>query len=183
MTLQNAKAILLARERAERELLRANERITNILESITDGFIVFDREWRIVFLNRRGEEILRPLNKSRENLMGAEPLGGVSGHVGTPLEEHYRRAMREQVTVHFENFYPPLNAWFDIRAYPSPDGLSVYFQDITARKRAAEELRQQQEWFAVTLAQHRRRRHHHGHGRQGDVSQRSRRSDDRLEKQ
>ena len=57
VALQNAKAILLARERAERELFHANQRITNVLESITDGFIALDKEWRFVFVNRRAEQI------------------------------------------------------------------------------------------------------------------------------
>ena len=64
-------------ERAERELIRAkealeesNRRIVNILDSITDGFVALDKEWRFTFVNRRAEEILQPLHKSRENLLG-----------------------------------------------------------------------------------------------------------------
>lgn len=152
VALQNARAVFLARERAERELIQANQRITNILESITDGFVVFDKDWRIIFLNRRGEEILRPLYDSKQSVLGRSHWEAFPETVGTPLEAHYRHALKEQVSVHFENFYPPLNAWFDIRIYPSPEGLSVYFQDITQPKRAAEEIRQQREWFEVTLS-------------------------------
>lgn len=152
VALKNAHAILIARERAQQEIVQTHQHVSNILESITDGFVSFDTNWRIVFLNRRGEEILRPLNKSRGNLLGVSHWEAFPDTVGTPLEENYRRAVREGVMVQFETFYEPLNLWFDIRAYPYSEGLSVYFQDITDRKRVAEVLREQQEWFAVTLA-------------------------------
>ncbi len=159
VALQNSRAVMVARERAERELIQAkealqqsNDRVTNILESITDGFLVLDQEWRITYLNRRGEEILRPLYQSKEVLLGQNLWEAFPDTIGTSIEENYRRAKRDQVTVQFESFYPPLNAWFDIRGYPSPVGLSVYFQDVTTRRRAQDELHQQHEWFAVTLA-------------------------------
>src|SRR3990172_5437193 len=50
--------------------------------------------------------------------------------------------MAEQVTVRFEEFYPPRDAWFEVRAYPSPDGLSVYFDDVGERRRTEERMRQ-----------------------------------------
>ncbi|MDB6052920.1 MAG: hypothetical protein JWN25_443, partial [Verrucomicrobiales bacterium] len=57
VALQNAKAVLAARDRAERQTLEAKQRITTILESITDGFFALDKEWRFIFLNRKCEEI------------------------------------------------------------------------------------------------------------------------------
>jgi signal transduction histidine kinase len=54
--------------------------------------------------------------------------------------QEYHRAAREQVTVEFEEFYPPLNKWLHLHIYPYPGGLSVYFQDVSERKQAEEEL-------------------------------------------
>jgi PAS domain S-box-containing protein len=159
VALQNARAVLLARERAELELVRAkeelersNQRVTSILESITDGFFALDQQWRFTYLNRRGEEILRPLRKSKNDLLGRVLWEELPTLVGTAVEESYRRAIDEQVTVEFEGFYEPLNAWFEARVYPSPEGLSVYLRDVTRRKESEARLREQYEWFQVTLA-------------------------------
>ncbi|HTG43192.1 MAG TPA: PAS domain S-box protein, partial [Verrucomicrobiae bacterium] len=159
VALQNAKAILLSRERAERELLeaeqalrRSNQQITNILESITDGFFAVDKEWRFTYLNEKGVEILRPLGKTRASVMGKDFWSEFPESLGTALQENYRRAAAEQITTQFESYYVPLGAWFDVRIYPSANGLSVYFRDVTRRKQAELELRQQQQWFQVTLS-------------------------------
>ncbi len=151
VTLQNAQAVLRARERSERELREANQRVASILESITDGFVAFDLDWKIIYINGRAKEMIRPVFGRGENMLGRNHWEAFPESLGTPIEENYRRAVREQKTVHFEVFYPPLNAWYEIRAYPSPLGLSVYFQDITQRRRSAEVLREQREWLAVTL--------------------------------
>src|SRR5258706_3339088 len=136
VTLQNAQAVFIARERAERELRESNERSTNILESISDGFVVLDKEWRFTYVNPKAEEILRPLNKSRASLLGKSYWVEFPELVGTALEENFRSAVAERVKVEFESFYPPLNSWFLFRAYPTRDGISVYFVDVTERKKA-----------------------------------------------
>jgi PAS domain S-box-containing protein len=52
------------------------------------------------------------------------------------IERNYRRAMGEGVTVEFEEFYPPHDRWYENHLYPAKDGISVYFRDVTDRKRA-----------------------------------------------
>src|ERR1700688_4418444 len=136
VALQNAQAVFLARERAERELRESTERTTNILESITDAFLVLDKEWRCTHVNPQAEEILAPLKKSRTNLLGKSYWVEFPDMVGTALEKHFRRAVAEKVKVEFEIFYPPLSSWLQVRACPARDGLSVYFVDITERKQA-----------------------------------------------
>ena len=138
VAMQNAQAVFLARERSERELRESNERITSILESISDAFIVLDKEWRFTHVNSQAEEIYAPLKKTRANLLGKSIWLEFPELVGTTLETNFRRAMTEKVKVEFEIFYPPLSAWFHVRAYPARDVLSVYFIDITERKRAEE---------------------------------------------
>jgi PAS domain S-box-containing protein len=61
--------------------------------------------------------------------------------VGSTWDREYRRAVRQQVPVEFEEFYPPLATWFETRAYPSKDGLTIYLSDINQRKRAEEALK------------------------------------------
>ena len=116
VALQNASSILSARRRAEEELLAAQEalreshqRVTDILESITDGFAAFDGEWRFTYLNPQGEDILRPLQKTRDSVLGKCLWDEFPNLTGTSLESQYRHAMTERVTVEFEFFYALLN--------------------------------------------------------------------------
>ena len=145
VALQNARAVLLARERAERELWESNQRITNILESISDAFVVFDKEWCFTYINPQAEQIVRPLNKTRATLLGKNFWSEFPDLVGTPLEQNFRKSVTGKVKVEFEIFYERLNSWFHVRAYPGRDGLSVYFLDITNQKQAAEALRENTE--------------------------------------
>ncbi len=121
--------------------LRASEqRATGVIQSIADGFLTFDPEWRITYLSPRGAEILAPLQKTTENVLGKDFWEEFPATVGTVFEESYRLALREQKFVQFEAYYPPLDSWFDLRAYPSPGGLAVHFLDVTERKSAEEAL-------------------------------------------
>jgi PAS domain S-box-containing protein len=129
--------------RRERELQaeaqQAREHAADILESITDGFIALDREWRFTHVNAEAERI--------NGMPRGEHLGKCLWEVfpatrGTLLEVELRRAMDEREVVQFENYYEPWASWFHVKAYPSKDGgLSVFFHDVTARKRSEEALR------------------------------------------
>ena len=112
----------------------------SILDRITDGFIAFDRHWRVTYLNNKAMQLMPSLNKRPEEIIDKDFWAEFPDLVGTVAYEEYHRAMAEQSPVAFELFYPPLRAWFEIRAYPSADGLSVYFHDISKRKRAEEAL-------------------------------------------
>jgi PAS domain S-box-containing protein len=111
-----------------------------ILDGVTDGFLVLDGQWRIRYINAAGAAILAPLHGGRENLIGRDLWKLFPDLAGTPLDHVYRRAVSEQVTVHYTLFYPPLDSWFEIRAYPTGEGLSIYYLDITQRKRVEDQL-------------------------------------------
>jgi PAS domain S-box-containing protein len=121
------------------EAQSAQERAETILASINDGLIVLDSDWRFTYANAAAERLLQ---QSAGDLIGRNHWDVYSATVGTALETNYRRAMRERVSVAFENYYEPWRRWFDLRVYPSRDGgISIYFQDSTARKQAEEALR------------------------------------------
>jgi PAS domain S-box-containing protein len=136
IAMDNARLFEAARrERTKFQL--AQQRYSNILESITDAFFALDHEWRFTYINQQAEALLQ---RTREELLGQSIWDKFPESVGTTFDGQYRKALAEQVSVVFEEFYPPLNLWFEVRAYPSQEGLSVYFHDITERRRSAAAL-------------------------------------------
>ncbi|MBD0327981.1 MAG: PAS domain S-box protein, partial [Pyrinomonadaceae bacterium] len=127
------------RKRAEEVLRESNQRVINIFESITDAFFALDNEWRFTYLNRQAERLLQ---RTRSELLGKNLWAEFPEAVDSTFYREYHRAVEEKVSVEFEELYSSLNTWFGVHAYPSKDGLSVYFQDISQRKRAEETLQQ-----------------------------------------
>ncbi len=131
----------LAVEQAARaEAEAAQRRVTRILASITDAFFALDREWRFTYLNPKGEQLLQ---RSAEELVGRNVWEEFPDAVDATFYRMYHQAVEEQRTVEFQEFYPPLDAWLAVRAYPSEEGLAVYFRDITDQKRAEDALEYQ----------------------------------------
>ncbi len=147
-TLKQAQAQrnqLLEQERHSRaEVEMARIRVTNILESITDAFLAVDHDWRLIYFNQQAEVLLR---RSREDVLGKNLWNEFPEAVGSAFDREYHRAIAEQASVEFEEFYPLLDTWFAVHAYPSEDGLSVYFQDIGERKQAEAALRNSEERY------------------------------------
>jgi PAS domain S-box-containing protein len=109
------------------------------LESISDAFFSLDHDWRFTYLNPQATNLL---NQRSEDLIGKKIWEAFPEAVGTVFEQEYRRAIADQMTASFESFYPPLNAWYSVRAYPTPSGLAVYFQNVTERKQTEANLAQ-----------------------------------------
>ena len=126
---------------AERALHNSHDRVVTILESISDGFFSLDRQFRVTFVNETGS---KAIGQTRETMLGRILWEIFPEAVGTDFERAYRKAMTERVTVTTEAFYPPLNAWFEAHAYPSEDGISVFFRDVTHRRRTEQTLRENQ---------------------------------------
>ena len=117
-----------------KEAEAAREQVTQTLESITDAFFTVNRDWRFTYVNRRA----RALWGWQDDFIGKNVWQEFPESEPLIFGAQLRKAMAEQVMVDFEEFYPPWGAWLAMRAYPSPEGLAVYFHDITARKQAEE---------------------------------------------
>ena len=136
------KKLLLAMEEQKattHELSNAKLRTERILESITDAFYTLDREWRFTYVNKEAENLLC---RERSELLGKVIWEEFREAVGTTFDRAYHRALKENKTVMFEEFYVPLDGWLEVHAYPSEEGLTVYFRDITERKES-EQARQE----------------------------------------
>src|SRR5690606_355612 len=91
----------------------------------------------------------RIIQQRREDILGKSLWEVLPEAVGTVFEEKYRHAMAHQVSTSFEGYYQPLDLWADIKAYPSEEGLAIYFQDISLRRKLEQQLRESQRLEAV----------------------------------
>ena len=127
---------LSERNQARAELQQSAEKMTSILENTTDGFFAVDQNWNFTHLNAEAETLL---GRSREELYGTNLWEKFPEEVGTVFEASYRRVMDEQVALEFEASDADGKKWFEVHAYPSGGGVSVFFRDITERKRGEDE--------------------------------------------
>ena len=127
---------LAERNQARAELQEAVRKMTDILEKTSDGFFAVDRDWKFTFVNRQAEKLL---DRHREDLIGKDFWVELPEFTREAFEKNYRRAMSEQVAVEFEASDASGKVWFELLAYPSGGGVSVFLRDVTDRKRVEEE--------------------------------------------
>ena len=121
------------RKQVQIELQESKQRIVTIVESITDAFFAVNHQWEFTYINGQAARLLQ---KSTEELLGKSFWDEFPQHRSSVVFEQYHKAVTEQVAVEFERFFPRWNSWYEVRAYPSLDGLCVYLHDISDRKRA-----------------------------------------------
>ncbi len=127
-----------ARKRAEAALRERDQYLNSVLESITDGLIVFDVDWNLTFANRAWE---RMSGMRRDEVLGRSLWELFPAARGSNVEVEFERAVRDRVAVEFETCYEPWQRWFELRAYPREEGgLTCYTREITAEKSAARSL-------------------------------------------
>ena len=116
--------------------MEAEARVARVMDSLSTAFFFLDRDWCFSFLNGEAERVL---GRSRDELLGAEIWEEFPAALGSEFEHHYRHAAESGEPVAFDAHYPaPLDAWFEVRSWPNPDGLAVYFIDVTDRHHAQE---------------------------------------------
>jgi len=126
-----------AKVKAEAALLEKNAEITDVLESITDGFYAMNEHWEITYMNKEAERIL---NCKREELIGRNLWDFFPLLREGKFYNEYQRALKNKVSVHFEDCYVALGVWGSMRVYPTKEGLAVYFMDITEQKKIQEKI-------------------------------------------
>jgi diguanylate cyclase (GGDEF)-like protein/PAS domain S-box-containing protein len=142
--LQGAFQDISAQRTAEQQVTRMAERLSATLDSITDAFYTLDREWRFTYLNREAERLFQ---RPRARLLGKvlwDEFPALRGQIG---DREFHRALRENRTVVFEEYYAPYRTVSEVRAYPSDEGLTVYFRDVTEARKTEESLRISEERF------------------------------------
>ena len=125
--------------RTQAQLQRFADRQSTIFESITDAFFTLNREWRFTYVNQRSVELL---GMNQEDLLGSTLWEALPAAINSEFDRQYRHAMETGESVSFEAFYEPRDDWFEVSAYPSDEGLAVYYRSINERKRAQQTLEQ-----------------------------------------
>lgn len=137
----DAMAEELQRQAAMRDSANAlAHKAAAVLSTTNDGVFEVDRSWRITFMNERARELLG----AERNLTGHRLTDAFPEAKRSIFAKRFRHAIQAMTAVSFEAYYPGQSAWYAVRAFPSPDGLAVFFQDIT-QLRLAEAARRRSE--------------------------------------
>ena len=115
------------------------QQLGEVLERVSDALVALDRDWRYTYVNHQAAELF---GRQPEDLIGHHIWTLFPEGVGQPFQLAYQRAMVEQVVIQIETCYEPWDRWFENRIYPSPDGVSIFFHEITDRKRAEQAARE-----------------------------------------
>ncbi|MDA1762415.1 GAF domain-containing sensor histidine kinase [Bacillus cereus] len=125
-------------EERTRELAVANEKVTSVIESITDGFFTLNNKWEFTYVNKHQ---YLPKRKTATDVLGKNIWGVFPINVDTVMYKEFHRARSEQTTVHFEFLSTPDEYWYEVIAYPYDDGICCIFKNITEKKKYEQELK------------------------------------------
>jgi len=110
-----------------------------ILDAMTEGVFTLDRKWRFSYVNPEAHRILR---QPPGSLVGGRVWDLFPGAEEREFGQHYHHTMEHRETRQFTAYYPGLDGWYEVTSYPAPEGISVYFRDVTARVVAENEVRE-----------------------------------------
>ncbi|MCU4769208.1 ATP-binding protein [Bacillus toyonensis] len=125
-------------EERTRELAAANEKVTSVIESITDGFFTLNNKWEFTYVNKHQ---YFPQRKTAKDVLGKNIREVFPSSVDTVMHKEFHRAMSERTTVHFEFLSISDEYWYEVSAYPYDDGICCIFKNITEKKQYEQELK------------------------------------------
>ena len=135
--LQGALQDISGQKQAQHETARLAMRLTTTLASITEAFVTLDRRCCFTYVNQESEQLLR--HTSRE-LLGKEVWRVLVNDVGQHLRQQLQKSIATNRQAEFEDYYPGVGKWLEVRAYPFAEGLAVYFRDVTKRRKSQEQM-------------------------------------------
>jgi PAS domain S-box-containing protein len=142
--LARAEAARAEAEAARHEAEAARAEVASILARISDGFIALDLDARYTYAN---DNALLMMKRRREEIIGQSAWSAFPHFVGTAFQQGYLRAVKEQRGVVVEVPGSDPAHCYEARVYPSPTGVSVFFEDISDRKRQEEQLTNDREYL------------------------------------
>lgn len=130
--------------KAENKARKSEEKYGTIMERISDGFVALDKNWNYTYINKKGGEIL---NRNPEELIGKNMWIEFPEGVNQTFYKAYHKAMKNQKFIQLEEYFAPFDVWLENHIYPSKDGLSIFFRDITERKKSEQLLKESEEKY------------------------------------
>ena len=127
---------LTERNQARAALVESAQTMTNILEKTTDGFFAVDSEWKLTYINAEAEAMW---GRKRQQLLGGLLWEEFPALIGSIFQTNYEKVMAEHVAIEFEAVDATGKIWYEVHAYPSNGGVSVFFRDISERKKSETE--------------------------------------------
>ena len=115
-----------------------------LVERITDAFVSLDKDWNYTYVNKKAGELF---GRDAEDLIGKNIWAEFPEGIGQPFYHAYYMAMETQQTQYITEYYQPWNKWYENHIYPSKDGLSIIFNDITSQKKISEKITTANERF------------------------------------
>lgn len=118
---------------AVRQAEAAKQHISNMVERMSDGMVALDPQWCFDYVNRKAGELLGldPMEMLGKQVREVFPTAEAQ-----PAFEKFMEAVRLEQPLKMEAFYEKRGIWLEARCYPSKEGVSIFFQDITNRKTA-----------------------------------------------
>ncbi len=136
------------RKAAEEALRESERRMIGVLESMPDAFVSFDADMRYTYLNANAERLQAVC---REELIGKDVRVVYPDAESYKTISQYERVIREQKPVTSMSYHAGFDRWVEIRAFPTPDGVSVFYKDVSAQVKAEEALRESEQRFRLAL--------------------------------
>ncbi len=132
------------------ELLKSKNVLSETLERITNAFVGLDNNWCYTYMNKKAGEIF---NRESQTMIGKHIWTEFPEGINQPFHKAYYKAMEIQQYIYLEEYYAPYDLWFENHIYPSPDGLSIFFWDITEKKKSEEALKEKNNFIESIINQ------------------------------
>jgi PAS domain S-box-containing protein len=130
-------------------LQSTKQQTISIVESLTDAFFSVNQQWEFTYINRQAQVLL---NRTGEQLFGKNLWDEFPQYIGSESFHQFHKAAAEQVAVVFEKYQANENTWYEVRAYPSVDGLCVYLHNINDRKQVENRLDRERQQLRLLIA-------------------------------
>ena len=134
---------------AEEELKNSHKKNLKILNSITDLFIALNNKWQFTFINKEAEQFF---DKKMDDIIGHNIWEIMPSYAGTDFYKHLVHAMKTKEFTEFEFFDDRISQWYNYRLFPTKDVFTIYADNITEHKRAAELVLQSRERYQTFIS-------------------------------
>lgn len=123
---------------------------TGARKAMSDALVMIDREWRYSYITSSNGKLF---GRDHGDLIGKNFWDELPPHANHAFRKDFMKAMNDHIYVSMEEYFPPLETWFDIRVWPAENGLTIFINDITDIKKADEALRKSEEKFRYLIEQ------------------------------